>query len=779
GGNVTNAIASTNSATLTTVGGNMITTSNGVVAQVNTVGGNVTNAIAATNAATLATTLGYFQNNSNRLNNAITNGETAGVTLGGNLTVNGWQIFPILPQFNLIPGYVLAVANGTNENVGTLWMNGNMSINGSVPFYGPEFCASTQFLVGSNTVYASSTNLIGMIWAGQGWTYLQTVVGVWANMDDSRYAIWSGGGNLLWTSNGVTIAIIPSPNLQTNYWPPTGPGYAGASPMTSWGGTNGVAGWVQQGSAHLTGNLAVGGTISSTNLTAQLNNSPVGGVVQGAETNAAFSAAGIAAIQGAAGAVTAFANVAGGLTNYGLSHIWYVDLNGNNGTGVEGDISHPFLDPGFVASNTLSGDLVALGNGVVPDLSTNLHRLAGSVIGRGQSTMLVGQPTYSNSPQSEVMMVTNNASFQDFFATNVSLGTLQAGGPNNVTFNDVVQMAYFDGYVGAVGANWTINNSIFSSPYDCFNVWFTAGSSATFNNSWLISSPFDPRNQHGTAGSILPLAWHQPDVPNSNAEGPLLETSNVVITMNGGGIVCIGTNAASNGAGVCINAAGNGTHTAGDSIYLNGTVLILGDVTGTNSQTWIVPALTNVVWGNWFQYDWNSGKTTYHYIPWIGGPQFCTDTTGNFFFPGTNFGSFAGNAGGLMNFAGFVETTNNTLTWTFFPTTAKAYTNSLPPGSRVYWDKLYLVTVTNSPETGYTTNSGLLDACAVLNGGCAAQNSGGLCVSTFFDRGTNVIVMCSQNPQSAGQTYMLTPGSGPVQMTFTNWAFQEEVRVQP
>jgi hypothetical protein len=147
------------------------------------------------------------------------------------------------------------------------------------------------------------------------------------------------------------------------------------------------------------------------------------------------------------------------------------------------------------------------------------------------------------------------------------------------------------------------------------------------------------------------------------------------------------------------------------------------------------------------------------------------------FYIDTN-GVANGNAAGMTNFPPSIVNTNGRFTWTFFPKSGVlAYTNSLPPGTVPYSWSLCMITVSNSPATGYTTNSGPLDVNSILNAGSAVQNAGNLVASAYFDRLTNAIVTFSENPQ-ASQAAAMIPASGgiPVDVPLTNWDFQ--LRIQ-
>jgi hypothetical protein len=147
------------------------------------------------------------------------------------------------------------------------------------------------------------------------------------------------------------------------------------------------------------------------------------------------------------------------------------------------------------------------------------------------------------------------------------------------------------------------------------------------------------------------------------------------------------------------------------------------------------------------------------------------------FYIDTN-GVANGNAAGMTNFPPSVVSTNGRFTWTFFPKSGVlAYTNSLPPGTVPYSYSFVMITVTNSPATGYTTNSGCLDVNTVLNAPGGEVDAGPVTVALYFDRVTNMIVTFGQNPQTAGWCFMSPSGTYTANtIVLTNWDFQ--VRVQ-
>jgi len=127
---------------------------------------------------------------------------------------------------------------------------------------------------------------------------------------------------------------------------------------------------------------------------------------------------------------------------------------------------------------------------------------------------------------------------------------------------------------------------------------------------------------------------------------------------------------------------------------------------------------------------------------------------------------------------GSVVSTNNRFVWSFFPTTKTAYTNSLPPGTVPFSYTFVMITVTNSPATGYTTTSGPLDVATVLDAPTAEGNNGPAGASLYFDRVTNMVVTFYANPQGYPAAYSMEPpgGGNIVAAVLTNWNFQ--VRVQ-
>jgi myo-inositol-hexaphosphate 3-phosphohydrolase len=89
-----------------------------------------------------------------------------------------------------------------------------------------------------------------------------------------------------------------------------------------------------------------------------------------------------------------------------------------------------------------------------------------------------------------------------------------------------------------------------------------------------------------------------------------------------------------------------------------------------------------------------------------------------------------------------------------------------------------MITVTNSPATGYTTTSGPLDVATVLDAPTAEGNNGSAGASLYFDRVTNMVVTFYANPQGYPAAYSMEPpgGGNIVAAILTNWNFQ--VRVQ-
>jgi hypothetical protein len=673
--------------------------------------------------------------------------------------------------------------------MGTLWLQGNNNIGASVIFYGPAFCAASQLAVGSNTVYAASTNLIGMIWAGQGWTYLQTVPGTWTNMDDSRYAIGYGGGNLLWNSNSVTLALIPAPNLATNYWPPTGPGYAGASPITSWGGTNGTGGWIQQGPMHVTGN------VTATGFTGPLSGNATSANTAATATNAQRATASL------------------GFTNYGLAHVLFVDSSGNDGNAVRGDISHPWLTLSNAEYSATNNDTIQLGVGVFDAFGNNLTNGA-TVVGSGQDLSAVTNSLSNANAQTHYIAVGANCELDSltlpWAVTDESGGTSFGDNLNGLILNNdaVGLLSHADCIWGeAFGASVTANGCSFYGLND-----FVAGVS----NSVINSCTFHGSDQYVTGSwpglHLLPVNQGLTVIGGTFT---LLSTNTGITFIQGNSNSIVDfqlTAAAYASASVPVHLYEPTfiyNQASGASpiypIYYAGVVAtnIFGLYYDVNLALGGVPVPTFVVKTNIYQ-PYNPYTQTFTgngsgltgitaqgtnitYASGIGtntpsAGSFVTspDGTSTAWTLNVNTNNASQLSSGTISpslLPGSVVSTNGRFNWTFFPTTKTAYTNSLPPGTVPFSYSFVMITVTNSPATGYTTNSGCLDVYSVLNAPGAEVDSGPFTVALYFDRVTNMIVTFGQNPQTAGWCFMAPSGPYTANtIVLTNWDFQ--VRVQ-
>jgi hypothetical protein len=192
------------------------------------------------------------------------------------------------------------------------------------------------------------------------------------------------------------------------------------------------------------------------------------------------------------------AGTANSLTNFGLSHMLYVDKNGNNSSAVRGDFTHSWVTSAalFVATN---GDCVRFGKGSFSLPSTVLSNGV-SVKGLGVNlSVLTGVLEVNSSNQIEGLTfsdyIHSTNAFNGLTLEGVQVGTLSTidcilssviGGGTNVTVNNSTFFSYWDIGAGIGGGTWN-NDQIIMSDAAAPN--YSAGMHAYYisgDNSTLI-----------------------------------------------------------------------------------------------------------------------------------------------------------------------------------------------------------------------------------------------------------------------------------------------------